>query len=228
VTIKRWEAVSFLNPHIENYVTFITPTPESKPILTLVIKPFDSKIWYFIILAIVLMVLNVWLISQNNVELKKIDIKWAIISSSVRQQLPFRLPFVGSLRILFSCWLLACLILTSSYSGCFHSLMAFPSRMNTIDTIKELSIAQSNGLIQVTATKASAYFQSLKVFVMFITKMIQILDFFENLKIKWMVSSNSPKKLFFENAVHKYSRDLFESPNYKYPLFEIMIRTFVS
>jgi hypothetical protein len=75
----------------------------------------------------------------------------------------FCLPSVGSLRILLSGWLLACLVLISSYSGCLHSLMAFPSRIKTINTIEELAIAQRNGEIQTISTESSLNFHLLKV-----------------------------------------------------------------
>ncbi len=69
----------------------------------------------------------------------------------------FKLPSIASLRIIFISWLLACLVLRSSYSGCLNSLMAFQSNIKTIDTLTELSNLQTKGEIQVTATKSSAY-----------------------------------------------------------------------
>jgi hypothetical protein len=108
------------------------------------------------------MVCKLFIISQNWKELTKISIKWALIYTSLGQQLYFYLPSVGSLRILFSGWVLACLVLRSSYSGCLHSLMAFPSRIKTIDTITELANAQKNGEIQ-TITGYPLFYQLLKV-----------------------------------------------------------------
>jgi hypothetical protein len=110
------------------------------------------------------MVLTEWLISQNWTELKQISINWAIISALLRQQLSCRLPTIGPLRILLCCWLLTCLVLTASYSGCLYSLMAVPSKIKTIDTLKELANAQRNGLIQVTCIGDSSYYESLMVF----------------------------------------------------------------
>jgi len=111
------------------------------------------------------MLFNEWLISQYWIELKKIDLSWAIISALFRQQTSCRLPSVGPLRIMLCCWLLACLVLTSSYGGCLYSLMAVPSHVKTIDTINELAIAQRAGKIQVTATASSSYYHSLKVYI---------------------------------------------------------------
>jgi hypothetical protein len=86
-----------------------------------------------------------WLLNHYLPESTKIDINWAIICVSLRQQFPFQSLSKDPFRFMFCSWLLACLVLTSSYSGCLHSLMAFPSNVKTIDTITELSIAQKKG-----------------------------------------------------------------------------------
>ncbi len=98
--------------------------------------------------------------------MKKFNTKWAIISAALRQQFSFSHESANSFRIIFSSWLLACLVLTSSYSGCLHSLMAFPLHIKTINTINELAIAQRNGEIQAIATGSSAYFHALKVCIL--------------------------------------------------------------
>jgi hypothetical protein len=143
--------------------TFITPSPKATPNITLIIDPFDYLIWIWIIFVFFLMFCKLFLITQKWSELKKLSLKWGLIYTSIGQQLYFCLPSVGSLRILFSGWLLACLVLTFSYSGCLHSLMAFPSRMKTINTIEELAIAQRNGEIQTISTGTSLNFHLLKV-----------------------------------------------------------------
>ncbi len=141
----------------------MTPSPKATPNITLIIDPFDYFIWIWIIVVFFLLFCNLFLITQKWNELKKLSLKWALIYTSIGQQLYFCLPSVGSLRILFSGWLLACLVLTFSYSGCLHSLMAFPSRMKTINTIEELAIAQKNGEINTISTGTSSYFHLLKV-----------------------------------------------------------------
>ncbi len=144
-------------------LTFITPSPKATPNITLIIDPFDYFIWIWIIVVFILMFCNLFLITQKWNELKKLSLKLALIYTSLGQQLYFYLPSVKSLRILFSGWLLACLVLRSSYSGCLHSLMAFPSRMKTINTIEELAIAQRNGEIQTISIKSGSNYPLLKV-----------------------------------------------------------------
>ncbi len=144
-------------------LTFITPSPKATPNITLIIDPFDYLIWIWIIAVFFLMFCNLFLVTQKWNDFKKLSLKWALIYASIGQQLYFCLPSVGSLRILFSGWLLACLILRSSYSGCLHSLMAFPSKIKTINTIEELAIAQKDGKIQTISTGTSLYFHLLKV-----------------------------------------------------------------
>jgi hypothetical protein len=108
-------------------------------------------------------------------ELRKIDTNWAIICAAMRQQTSFPLPSVPPFRIMMYCWLLACLVLTSGYSGCLYSLMTVPPKMKNIDTITELANAQSNGQIQVIASKGSTYFSALKVCILYIFKSYQSL-----------------------------------------------------
>jgi hypothetical protein len=167
ITINRSEAVSFLYPHIISSVTFITSPPKIEPILTLVLQPFEPSVWVCFISALMIILCNVLLLSHYYIELKKIQIKLTVISISLNQQISRRIPSIISLRIMLCFWLLSCLVLTSSYSGCLHSLMAFPSKMKTIDTITDLAIAQTNGEIQVTVIKSSSYLQSLKVWKLF-------------------------------------------------------------
>ncbi|CAG2110819.1 unnamed protein product, partial [Medioppia subpectinata] len=84
------------------------------------------------------------------------DIKWLVVNTALRQQCPVCIPH--RLRLLMVFWLLATLVLTSSYSGCLYSLMAFPTRTKTINTVEELATAQSQHTIQVMATKNGAYY----------------------------------------------------------------------
>ncbi len=144
-------------------LTFITLSPKATPNITLIIDPFDYYIWIWIIAVFFLMLCNLFLITQKWNELKKLSLKWGLIYTLIGQQLYFCLPSVRSLRILFSGWLLGCLVLTFSYSGCLHSLMAFPSRMKTINTIEELAIAQRKGEIQTISKETSLALHLLKV-----------------------------------------------------------------
>ncbi|CAG2114560.1 unnamed protein product [Medioppia subpectinata] len=162
VTAQRSEYVYFTHPHIITSVSFITPPPKSLPKITLVIEPFEGLVWVCIVMSIILMVFTEYLITKKWTHLKKVDIKWAIISALLKQCLAFRLPNIFSLRIMICFWLLACLVLTASYSGCLYSLMAIPSRAKPINTINELADAQRRGEIQVTAIGGSSYFDSLK------------------------------------------------------------------
>ncbi len=127
-------------------------------------------VWICFILSFALVLVTEKLITHNYMELRKIDTNWAIICSSLRQQTSFPFPPVLPFRLMICCWLLACFVLTSGYSGCLYALMAFPSNIETIDTITKLAIAQTNGEIQVTLTASSIYFQLLKVWLDFLRK----------------------------------------------------------
>ncbi|CAG2110818.1 unnamed protein product [Medioppia subpectinata] len=73
------------------------------------------------------------------------------------------LPLIpGSLRPVFTGWLWACLVLTSSYSGCLYSLMSFPTRVKTINTVEELAEAQREHRVRVIATTSDAYYDMIR------------------------------------------------------------------
>ncbi len=163
ITYDRLQAVDFTNQHIITTITFITSSPKPESNVTLIIKPFEYSVWFYFFISFILMLFNKWLITRYYTQLIKFDISWAIISSTLRQQFSHHLPSVGPLRVLLFGWLLACLVLTSSYSGCLYSLMTVPPKLKTIDSVTELATEQTNGKIQVTATANSTYFESMKV-----------------------------------------------------------------
>ncbi len=167
MTYERSKAVYFLNPHIITALSFITSSPKIEPNLTLIIDPFDYSVWIYIIIAFILMFFNSWVISKTSVETKKFYLNWEIITAFLRQQTSSHLPNLFALRIVFCCWILSCFVLTSSYSGCLHSLLAFPSHIKTINSITELLSSQTRGVIQVIAVKKAVYYQSFKVLIIF-------------------------------------------------------------
>ncbi len=158
---ERSAVANFLYPHIITSASFITSIPKSEPIITLFVKPFDYLVWISLMLVFILIFLNEWIQSLHYFKLKNIDIYWNIISMSLNQQISCRLPSINSFGIMLSSWMIAVLVLTSSYAGCLYSLMAFPSQVKTIDTITELALAQKNGQIQVITTDSYRSFQVL-------------------------------------------------------------------
>jgi hypothetical protein len=158
---ERSAVANFLYPHIITSASFITSIPKSEPIITLFVKPFDYLVWISLMLVFILIFLNEWIQSLHYFKLKNIDIYWNVISMSLNQQISCRLPSINSFRIMLSSWMIAVLVLTSSYAGCLYSLMAFPSQVKTIDTITELALAQKNGQIQVITTDSYRSFQVL-------------------------------------------------------------------
>ena len=133
----------------------------------LVIKPFNFYVWISLLISLISVLISESLISKFYSEFNGIDIKWAIISASLRQQFPRLLPSVRPLRIIISIWILSCLVLTSSYSGCIYSLMTIPLYTKPIDTVMELANAQRNGEIEVMISKPGIYYQNFKVMNLF-------------------------------------------------------------
>lgn len=169
ITYERSKYAQFLNSYIITSATFVTSPPKVEPIITLFIKPFDLFVWIYLMSTFILFFIMKWLLNRYSSESTKIDINWAIICASLRQQFPFQSLSKDPFRFMFCSWLLACLVLTSSYSGCLHSLMAFPSLIKTIDTITELSIAQKRGEIEFMVTEDTNEYYSLKVNILFIS-----------------------------------------------------------
>jgi hypothetical protein len=142
----------------------LTPPPKDIPNITLVIDPFDYFVWISIIIVSILIPLIKGLFIKQYVLVMKIfAINRAIINSSFKRKLSRHSSNDSPLRIMICCWLLSCIVLTSSYSGSLYSLMAFPSYSKTIDTLVKLSIDQKNNEIQVIAVENTIYYEYLKV-----------------------------------------------------------------
>lgn len=163
VTEERSRFVYFTDPHIITSVSFITPPPKNKPKVTLVIEPFEPLVWVSIFVSIFLMFSIGEVIIRKWVQFRKLHIKWGFISVLLKQTLCCRPPNLIPLRLLMYFWLLACLVLTASYSGCLYSLMAVPTKAQPINELTELAAEQKKGRIQVVAIGSSSYFECLKV-----------------------------------------------------------------
>jgi hypothetical protein len=170
VANNRLQVVDFLNPHLITSVTFITPFPKPIPNITLVFQPFDYLIWFCVIVTFILKSFNEVLISRHIFRSKNMIRNRKINFNSFFQLLSRHLPTVYPLRIIVCVWLLAYLILRSSYSGCLYSLMTIPLHVKTIDTITELSIEQKSGRIQAISSRGSIHFQELKVSILSTSK----------------------------------------------------------
>ena len=163
VTNERSGAVHFTYPHIVNSITFITPAPKSRPNVTLVIEPFEPLVWVSTLVSVFLVLSVAELITRKWIQLRKFHIKWGVISVLLKQTYCCRPPNLIPLRLLMYFWLLACLVLTASYSGCLYSVMAVPTKAQAINDLTELAAEQRRGRIQVTAIETSSYYESLKV-----------------------------------------------------------------
>ncbi|CAG2164651.1 unnamed protein product [Oppiella nova] len=176
LTDERSDAVYFSQSHIITGVTFLTRKPKPRLILTLIIKPFDDYVWTWIAVSFIAIIGTIYVFKYIDIDLKfnssaikwavvsaalrqQCDV-WAVVSAALRQQCDVVIPY--KLRPVLVCWLLACLVLTSSYSGCLFSLMAFPTRYKTINTVEELADAQTHNRIQVMATDSGAYYVMIK------------------------------------------------------------------
>lgn len=163
MTLERSEAVQFSSPHVLSVVTFITPPPKLGQHLDLVLEPFQTTVWLCLIFSLLLMVLNVWFLSQYYHRLKSLSVKWFVVSVILKQNVIKRIPNEQPLRLVLSGWLLVGLVFIYSYGSRLYSVMAFPEEIQPINTVKQLAYAQKMGNIQAVATKKSLFYDLLKV-----------------------------------------------------------------
>ena len=69
----------------------------------------------------------------------------------------------SSIRKLLIAWLLAGVVLTSSYAGVIYSIMATPVEDGRIRTLEDLSAAQKSGKITIIGLRNGIYLNLIKV-----------------------------------------------------------------
>ena len=155
MTFERAQEVSFSYPYIIDLVTFTTPLPKAQLNYMNLIQPFDAWIWISIVLMIALMFgLSLSLIRN------KTNILWITISIVMRQQF----HMIPNIRLMVSGWLLASVVLTSSYAGVIYYITATPLEVGRIDSIHELNSAQKLNKIKIIGIKNGLHYRMMKVF----------------------------------------------------------------
>ena len=147
------EAVLYSTPHYINSVTFSTPLPEFKGYSSSLLGPFEDRIWFSLLSAILLVFILSPLLKLN----------WALIPLLFGQSLlpsQYRTP---SLKILISCWLFIVLVLRNYYSGEIFTLMTRISDLDTIETLDDFSRVISSGKMTVVAL-SDLYMPQIEVF----------------------------------------------------------------
>jgi len=137
IDYDRFKAVDFTYPYYMDIITFTSPPPQYKYFANL-LDVFDIYIWICLLTSI----LFLW----SLVSLKKFTNPFMIITIALKQSLKLSNLRTFPTKLIVGLWLLACLILTASYAGYVHSVIALPTeiKFETPDALAQL--AQNNGL----------------------------------------------------------------------------------
>ena len=152
---ERSQAVTYTYPYFIDLVTFICPLPRIKTNDLNLIEPFDFWIWILMALNTLLILVIGTLFFKNESHMF-----WIIISIFMKQQIHLHSNNIR--RILFV-WLLAGIVLTTSYAGVIYSILASIVEENRIETLQELNLAQKTGKITVIGLNNGIYFNMIKV-----------------------------------------------------------------
>ena len=148
LTLQRMEAVKYSVPHYINSVTFTTALPESKGYSSSLLGPFEDRIWFSLLAALLL----VFILSPA------LEINWSLIPLLLSQ------PIIPSqyrtlpLKALIGCWLFTALVLKNYYSGEIFGLMTRISELDSIETIEEFEKVLLSGKVKVITIGNSTFY----------------------------------------------------------------------
>ena len=141
------EAVTYASPHYLNAITFTTALPEAKGYSSTLLGPFEDKIWFSLLAAILLVFILSPILTLN----------WSLIPLLLSQ------PIIPSqyrtlpLKQLIGCWLFAVLVLKNFYSAEIFGLMTRISDLDSIETIEEFEKALLSGKVKLITFGTSTF-----------------------------------------------------------------------
>ena len=148
------EAITYSFPHYINSVTFTTALPEFKGYSSSLLGPFEDRIWFSLLAAILL----VFILSPV------LKVHWSLIPLLLSQSLIPSQYRTLPLKALIGCWLFTALVLSNYYSGEIFELMTRISDLDSIETIEELEKVLLSGKIKVlTIGSTNLYLPKLEV-----------------------------------------------------------------
>ena len=151
-TTERSKFIDYTYPHIIDTIGFTSPLPRIQYFVNL-FQPFDTYVWGLTtITTIALMFVfkhifntkDFWIIfSMDKLKLEKSPI---------------------TIKILIAFWFIFLNILSVSYGGVLHSLIAIPHTYS-IDTIDALSTAHKQGTVSIYSFETTPYNELVKVYI---------------------------------------------------------------
>ncbi|KAK4317461.1 hypothetical protein Pmani_011463 [Petrolisthes manimaculis] len=149
ISWERTEVLDFSRGLYMDRQTLITPRPQLKGDVTGLIKPFTLQVWMMVLIsAVSIMVIMVVLVKGEGYIIgynPKMVIGQAAVWTlqTLTQESSHWLPRMDSARLLVLTWLLASLVIMTSYSGILTSMLTVPRVTIPIDSLADL-VAQSD------------------------------------------------------------------------------------
>ena len=148
------EAVTYSFPHYINSVTFTTAFPEAKGYSSSLLGPFEDRIWFSLLAAMLL----VFILSPM------LKVNWSLIPPLFSQPLIPSQYRTLPLKVLIGCWLFTALVLKNYYSAEVFELMTRYSDLDSIETIEDFEKVLLSGKIKVlTLGNSTLYLPKLEV-----------------------------------------------------------------
>ncbi|XP_022244002.1 uncharacterized protein LOC106461358 isoform X2 [Limulus polyphemus] len=152
VTGPRTKAVDFTFPIGTEKITILVKMPAEPSRIFLFHRPFKSEVWIFVIAAMFVMGVLLYLINfsspfyryyerkkgNHNYFFRIRNCLWTTYGSAVQQGSAF-LPEAISARIIFMTWSLSVLVILATYSGNLIAILTFPEARWLVRNIHDLS-----------------------------------------------------------------------------------------
>ncbi|KAI2796417.1 hypothetical protein BLOT_015361 [Blomia tropicalis] len=143
---ERSQYVDFTHFTFDDQLKFITLKPKIKSRKWIISKPFSTILWLLIFLSLLTLSTTIFLIAMFQASIQQFSsidsfIKsiWIIFSAMSNQSIHSKRKSLKScpLRIVFGVWITMTLVLTTSYSSIFYSILTIPEYEKPIDDIED-------------------------------------------------------------------------------------------
>ncbi|XP_023216913.1 probable glutamate receptor [Centruroides sculpturatus] len=163
ITYDRFAIVHYSSPLMFSQGVFVLRSPERKPNLSAIYKPFSKELWIIIIVVAILYALTVFPIINKDLSLhgndklwSKRKMFWFIFKTFTNQGDDLTLFRSFPSRFVIGIWLLTTVTLVWSYTGVLMSFLTCPFVNPVPRTFFELSTAIENGEYEVGIEKYGA------------------------------------------------------------------------
>ena len=131
------------------------------------VMEIDPIIFLYMLLSVFMLMAALTMVALYFPDRKSLPLMWSLLVIFMRQKLNIKVATdsLVSMRTLLIVWQFSALILTIMYSGYVFKSFASPKKLDTINSIEDLSEAQLAGQIDIYINKNSARYTELKVII---------------------------------------------------------------